>query len=112
LLQTGFFSALVLRTNRYTTICITCPIICKIKCIEFVCNKFELVLVQFDLIEFENSNCIRSNCTKTNTNLLHTNWIHSNLRKNQTNSGKIRHVIQTVVHQFVHKTRAEKKSLV
>ncbi len=39
--------------------------------------------------------------TKTNTNSLHTNSIHSILRK-------IRHVIQIVVHQFVHKTSAEK----
>jgi hypothetical protein len=54
------------------------------------------------------SNCIRSICTKTNTNLLHTNWIHSILRKNRTISRKIGHVIQIVVHQFVHKTSAEK----
>ncbi len=46
-------------------------------------------------------NCIRSIWTKTNTNSLHTNSIHSILRK-------IGHVIQIVVHQFVHKTSAEK----
>ncbi len=49
------------------------------------------------------SNCIRSICTKPNTNLLHTNSIHSILHK-------IGQVIQIVVHQFVHKTSAEKKS--
>jgi hypothetical protein len=105
-----FFSALVLRTNWCTTICITCPILRKIvrflreiECIEFVCNKFVLVLVQIDLIQFENSNCIRSICTKTNTNSLHTNSIHSISRK-------IGHVIQIVVHQFVHKTSSEKNS--
>jgi hypothetical protein len=73
----------------------------KIECIEFVCNKFVLVLVQINLIQFENSNCIRSICTKTNANLLHTNLIHSILRK-------IGHMIQIVVHQFVRKTKAEK----
>jgi hypothetical protein len=36
--------------------------------------------------------------------LLHTNSLHSILRK-------IGHVIQIVVHQFVHKTSAEKKIL-
>jgi hypothetical protein len=30
----------------------------EIECIEFVCNKFVLVLVQIDLIQFENSNRI------------------------------------------------------
>jgi hypothetical protein len=103
-----FFSALVLRTNWCTTICITCPILRKIECIEFVCNKFELVLVQIDLIQFENSNCIRSFFTKTNTNLLHTNWIHSISRKNRTISRKIGHMIQIVIHQFVRKTSAKK----
>ncbi len=99
---------LVLHTNWCTTICITCPILRKIVqflrkigCIEFVCNKFVLLLVQIDLIQFENSNCIRSICIKTNTNLLHTNSIHSILRK-------IGHVILIVVHQFVHKTSAKK----
>jgi hypothetical protein len=48
----------------------------KIECIEFVCNKFVLVLVPIDLIQFEFSNYIRSICTKTNTNLLHTNLLH------------------------------------
>jgi hypothetical protein len=67
-----FFSVLVLRTNWCTTICITCSILRKtvlffgeIECIEFVCNKFVLVLVQIDLIQFKNLNCIRSICTKT-----------------------------------------------
>ncbi len=102
------FSALVLHTNWHTTICITCPILCKmvqflhkIECMECVCNKFVLVLVQIDLIQFENSNCIRSIWTKTNTNLLHTNLIHSILRK-------IGHLIQIVVHQFVCKTSTKK----
>ncbi len=105
-----FFSALVLRTNWCTKICITCPILRKIvqflrkiECIEFVCNKFVLVLVQIDLIQFEFSNCIRSICTKTNTNLLRANSLHSILHK-------IGHVIQIVVHQFVHKMSAEKSS--
>ncbi len=103
-----FFSALVLCTNWCTTICITCPIsrgivrfLCKIECIQYVCYKFVLVLVQIDLIQFEFSNCVRSICTKTNTNLLHTNLLHSILHK-------IEHVIQIVVHQFVHKTSAKK----
>jgi hypothetical protein len=34
----GFFLALVLCTNWCTTICITCPILRKIECNEFVCN--------------------------------------------------------------------------
>ncbi len=106
----GFFLALIFHTNWCTTICITCPILRKIvwflrkiECIEFVCNEFVLVLVQIDLIQFEFSNCIRSIWTKTNTNLLHTISIHSIL-------WKIGHVIQIVVHQFVHKTSAEKNS--
>ncbi len=105
----NFFLALVLRTNRCTTICITCPILCKtiqflrkIECIEFVLNEFVLVLVQIDLIQFEKSNCIRIICTKTKTNSLHTILIHSILRK-------IGHVIQNVVHQFVCKTITKKK---
>ena len=55
-----FFSALVLRTNWCTTMCITCPILCKIvqllckiECNKFVCNEFVLVLVQIDLIQFK-----------------------------------------------------------
>jgi hypothetical protein len=103
---------LVLRTNWCTTICITCPILrkivrflCEIECIEFVCNKFVLVIVQIDLIQFEFSNCIRSICTKTNTHLFHTNLLHSISRK-------IGHVIQIVVHQFVRKTSAKKNSSV
>jgi hypothetical protein len=62
-----FFLGAHLHTNWCTTICITCPILHKIvrflheiECIELVCNKFVLVLVQIDLIQFENSNCIRS----------------------------------------------------
>jgi hypothetical protein len=85
-----------------------CPILCEIECKEFVCNKFVLVLVQIDLIQFENSNHIRSICTKFDTNLLHTNLLHSISRKNRTILRKIGHVIQIVVHQFVHKTSAEK----
>ncbi len=80
----------------------------KIECIEFVCNKFVLVLVQIDLIQFEYSNCIRSICTKNNTNSLHTNSIHSISRKNWMILRKIGQVIQIVVHQFVSKTSAKK----
>ena len=101
---------LVLRTNWRTTICITCPILRKIECIEFVCSTFVLVLVQIDLIPFEYSNYIRSIFTNNNTIFLHTNLIHSNLRKNQTILRKIGQVIQIVVHQFVHKTSFKKKS--
>jgi hypothetical protein len=43
-----FFSAVVLPTNRCTTICITCPILRKIEYEEFVCNKFVLVLLQME----------------------------------------------------------------
>ncbi len=103
-----FFSALILCTSWCTTICITCPILHEIECNKFICNEFVLVLVQIDLIQFETSNCIRSICIKTNTNSLHTNSIHSILRKNRTISRKIGHVIQIVVHQFVHKTSAKK----
>jgi hypothetical protein len=105
-----FFSALVLCTNWCTTICITCPILRKIEFNKFVCYKFVLVLVQIYLIQFEFSNCIRSIRTKFDTNLLYTNSLHSILPKNQTVLRKIRHVIQIVVHQFVHKT-STKKSL-
>jgi hypothetical protein len=104
------FWGLVSCTNWCTTICITCPILRKIECNEFVCNKFVLVLVQIDLIQFENSNSIRSVCTKFDTNLLHTNLLHSILRKNWTILRKMGHVIQIVVHQFVRKTSAKKKS--
>ncbi len=99
----GFFFALVLCSNWCTTICITCPILRKIECIKFVCNDFLLVLIQIDLIQFEKSICIRSIWTKTNTNSVHTYLIHSISRK-------IGHVIQIVVHQFVHKTSAKKNS--
>ncbi len=107
-----FFFLLVLLTNCCTAICITCPILRKIvrflhkiECNKFVFNKFVSNLVQIDLIQFKYSNCIGSICTKTNTNLLHTNLLHSILRK-------IGHVIQIVVHRFVHKTSAEKNSQV
>ena len=83
--------------------CILCPILLKIECIEFECNEFVLVLVQIDLIQFEHSNCISSTWTKTNTNLLYSNSIYSISRK-------IWHVIQIVVHQFVCKTSAENNS--
>jgi hypothetical protein len=101
--------ALVLSTNWCTTICITHPILRKYECIECVCKKFVLVLVQIDLIQFE---FIGSICTKTNTNLLHTNSIHSILRKNWTILHKIGCMIQIVVHRFVRKKSAEKNSLV
>ncbi len=68
--------------------CITCPILCKIECIDLECNKFVLVLVQVELIQFECSICIRSIWAKTNTNLLHSNSIHSISRKNWTISRK------------------------
>jgi hypothetical protein len=116
----SFFFSLVLilcipaylgiKANWCTTICITCLILCKIECNEFVCNEFVLVLVQIDLIQFETSNCIRSICTKFDTNSLHTNLLHSILRKNWTILHKIGHVIQFVIHQFVCKTSDEKNS--
>ncbi len=102
------FSTLVFCTNWCTTICITCLFLRKIECIEFVWNKFVLFLVQIDPIQFEFSNCIRSICAETNTNSLHTNLIHSISHKNRTILLKIGHMIQIVVHQFVHKTSAKK----
>ncbi len=39
----NFFSALVLRTNWCTTMCITCPILREIECNKFVCKEFVLV---------------------------------------------------------------------
>jgi hypothetical protein len=105
------FLVLILRTNWCTSICIACPILHKIvrflreiEYNEFVCNKFVLVFVQIDLIQVEFSNCIRSICTKTKTHLLHTNSLHSILCK-------MGHVIQIVVHQFVHKTSTKKSAL-
>ncbi len=68
----------------------------KIECIKFECDKFVLVLVQIDLTHIEHSNCISSTWIKTITNSLLSRLIHSILRK-------IGHVIQIVVHQFVHK---------
>ncbi len=53
--QAKIFLALVLLTNWCTTICITCPILRKIECNEFVCNKFVLVLLQIDI----NTICIK-----------------------------------------------------
>jgi hypothetical protein len=99
---------LVLRTDWFTIICITCLIsrkivrfLCKIECNKFVCNEFVSNLVQIDLIQFECSNFNRSICTKTNTNSLHTNLLHSISRK-------IEHVIQIVVQQFVRKMSSKK----
>jgi hypothetical protein len=99
---------LILCTNWCTAICITCLILHEIvqflreiECNKFACNEFVSTSIQINLIQFEFSNCIRPICTKTNTNLLHTNSLHSILRK-------IGHVIQIVVHQFVHKTSAQK----
>ena len=72
-------------------ICITCPILHEIVCIDLICNGYVeveltgvvLVLIQVELIQIECSKGIRSICkTKTNINLLHSNSIHSILRKN------------------------------
>ncbi len=68
--------------------------------------RFKYKLVYYNLFHLSDftqhfSNCIRSIWSKTNTKLLHTNSIHSILHK-------IGHVIQIVVHQFVHKTSAKK----
>jgi hypothetical protein len=90
----GFFSALVLRTNWCTTICITCPILREIECSKFVWNEFVIVLVEINLMQFEHSNRIRSICTKFDTNSLHTNLLHSILPKNRTILRKIGHVIK------------------
>ncbi len=46
-----FFQWFFLRTNRCTTICITCSILRKIECNKFVCNKFVLVLLQIDIMQ-------------------------------------------------------------
>ncbi len=79
----------------------------EIECNKFVCNKFVLVLLQIDIIQYNlyYTNCILLICNKTNTKLLLTNLLHSI-------SDKIGHVIQIVVHQFVGKTIAKKKSKV
>jgi hypothetical protein len=45
------FLAVILCTNWCTTICITYPILRKIECNNFVCNKFVLVLLQVDIIQ-------------------------------------------------------------
>jgi hypothetical protein len=87
--------------NWGTTICITHPILRKIECNKFVCNEFVLVLVPIDLIQFVFSNCIRSVCTK----LIQICYIH--IRYIQF-CLKIGHVIQIVVHQFVHKMTDKK----
>ncbi len=71
-------------------ICITCPILHKIVCIDLICNGYVevekngyvLVLIQVELIQILFSKCIRSIFTKTNTNLLHSNSIQSISRKN------------------------------
>ncbi len=68
-----------------------------------MCNELVSNLEQIDPIQFEFSNCIKSIRTKFDTNFLRTNSLHSI-------SGKIGHVQQIVIHQFVHKTSAEKKS--
>ncbi len=47
-----FFSAVILRTNWCTTICITCPILRKIDCNKFAYNESVLVLLQIDIIQF------------------------------------------------------------
>jgi hypothetical protein len=71
-------------------ICITCPILHEIVCIDLICNGyvevepifFVLVIIQVELIQIEYSKCIRSIVAKTNTNWLHSNSIHSISRKN------------------------------
>jgi hypothetical protein len=47
----GFFFGARFMYKLMYYICITCPILRKIECIEFVCNEFVLVLVQNDLIQ-------------------------------------------------------------
>ena len=42
------------------TICITCPILHKIVCINLKCNRYVLVLIEIELIHFVCSKCIRS----------------------------------------------------
>jgi hypothetical protein len=42
------------------TICITCPILHKIVCIDLKCNGYVLVLIEVELIHFVCSKCIRS----------------------------------------------------
>jgi hypothetical protein len=54
-------------------ICITCPILHKIVCIDPKCNGYVLGLIEVELIHFLCSKCIRSIWTKTNTNII-TTW--------------------------------------
>jgi hypothetical protein len=54
-------------------ICITCPILHEIVCIDLKCNGYVLVLIKVELIQFVCSKCIRSIWTKTNTNII-TTW--------------------------------------
>jgi hypothetical protein len=42
------------------TICITCPIIHKIVCIDFKCYGYVLVLIEVELIHFVCFKCVRS----------------------------------------------------
>jgi hypothetical protein len=44
--------AVVLHTNWCATICITYPILRKIECNEFVCNKFVFVSLQINIMQF------------------------------------------------------------
>jgi hypothetical protein len=54
-------------------ICITCPILHEIVCIDLKCNGYVSVLIKVELIHFVCSKCIRSIWTKTNTNII-TTW--------------------------------------
>jgi hypothetical protein len=54
-------------------ICIMCPILHKIICIDLKCNGYVLVLIEVELIHIVCSKCIRSIWTKTNTNII-TTW--------------------------------------
>jgi hypothetical protein len=69
-------------------ICMTCPILHEIVCINLLCNGYVeveltvLVLIQVKLIQIECSKCIRSILAKTNTNSLHSSSIHSISHKN------------------------------
>ncbi len=54
-------------------ICITCPILHEIVCIDLKCNGYVLVLIEVELIHFVCSKFIRSIWTKANTNII-TTW--------------------------------------
>ncbi len=56
---------------------------------------YKLKYINLYVKQFQHSNCISWTWTKTNTKLLHIRLIHSISRK-------IGHVVQIVVHQFVH----------